>query len=132
MGTAPPCRASLARFQDPRVAARLGFRRIAAHSRHTIWQGPGSSGVGTGMEGMKNMRMPQGGGPAAGRLARVLLLGGAAVYGLTNSIFNVEGGHRCAIAAAQRRQRKVAGQGWQPANVGHAELAGQADCQPLG
>jgi hypothetical protein len=72
------------------------------------------------MEGMKNMRMPQGGGPAAGRLARVLLLGGAAVYGLTNSIFNVEGGHRCAIAAAQRRQPKVAGLGWRPANVGHA------------
>ena len=72
------------------------------------------------MEGMKNMRMPQGGGPAAGRLARVLLLGGAAVYGLTNSIFNVEGGHRCAIIAVQRRQPKVAGREWQPTNVGHA------------
>lgn len=44
------------------------------------------------MENMKNVRMPS--GPGAGRLARVLLLGGAAVYGLTNSLFNVEGGHR--------------------------------------
>lgn len=43
------------------------------------------------------MKMPSGGGPAAGRLARVLLLGGAAVYGLTNSIFNVEGGHRAIV-----------------------------------
>ncbi|KAL4860121.1 Prohibitin-2 [Chlorella vulgaris] len=49
------------------------------------------------MEGMKNMKMPSGGGPAAGRLARVLLFGGAAVYGLTNSIFNVEGGHRAIV-----------------------------------
>ena len=104
------------------MAARLGFRRIHAHSAHIAAPSGGAwqQRVGTDMEGMKNMRMPQGGGPAAVRLARVLLLGGAAVYGLTNSIFNVEGGHRCAIAAAQRRQPKVAGLGWRPANVGHA------------
>ena len=33
-------------------------------------------------------------GPGASRLARVLLLGGAAIYGATQSLFNVEGGHR--------------------------------------
>jgi len=49
------------------------------------------------MENMKNVKMPA--GPAAGKLARVLFLGGAAVYGLTNCLFNVEGGHRCAIKA---------------------------------
>lgn len=37
-------------------------------------------------------KIPQ--GPGAGRLARVLLLGGAAVYGAANCLFNVEGGHR--------------------------------------
>ncbi|EFN57594.1 hypothetical protein CHLNCDRAFT_21275 [Chlorella variabilis] len=36
-------------------------------------------------------------GPGAGRLARVLLIGGAAVYGLTHSLFNVEGGHRAIV-----------------------------------
>lgn len=44
------------------------------------------------MEGMKNVKMPA--GPGAGRLARVLFVGGAAVYGLANCLFNVEGGHR--------------------------------------
>lgn len=48
------------------------------------------------MENVKNIKMPAG-GPAAGRLARVLLLGGAAVYGLTNCLFNVEGGHRAIV-----------------------------------
>ncbi|KAL4420948.1 hypothetical protein ABPG77_004577 [Micractinium sp. CCAP 211/92] len=47
------------------------------------------------MEGMKNVRMPA--GPGAGRLAQVLLMGGAAVYGLANSLFNVEGGHRAIV-----------------------------------
>ena len=46
------------------------------------------------MENVRNMKMPPGGG-GAGRLAQVLVVGGAAVYGLTHSIFNVEGGHRC-------------------------------------
>ncbi|KAI7842165.1 hypothetical protein COHA_004188 [Chlorella ohadii] len=48
------------------------------------------------MENVKNIKMPAG-GPAAGKLARVLLLGGAAVYGLTNCLFNVEGGHRAIV-----------------------------------
>lgn len=29
-----------------------------------------------------------------GKLAQVLVIGGAAVYGAANSLFNVEGGHR--------------------------------------
>ncbi|KAL4434214.1 hypothetical protein ABPG75_000655 [Micractinium tetrahymenae] len=47
------------------------------------------------MEGMKNVKMPA--GPGAGRLARVLFVGGAAVYGLANCLFNVEGGHRAIV-----------------------------------
>jgi prohibitin 2 len=36
--------------------------------------------------------------PAAiGGIAQVLLAGGAAVYGLANSLFNVEGGHRAIV-----------------------------------
>ena len=34
-------------------------------------------------------------GPGVGRLAQVLFVGGAAVYGFANGLFNVEGGHRC-------------------------------------
>ncbi len=49
---------------------------------------------------MRNMKMPPGGG-GAGRLAQVLVVGGAAVYGLTHSIFNVEGGHRCVGAGGR-------------------------------
>ena len=48
------------------------------------------------MENMKNIgnKLPSN---AAGRLARTVLLGGAAVYGITNSLFNVEGGHRAIV-----------------------------------
>lgn len=46
---------------------------------------------------MQNVKIPAGGG--AGRLAQVLVLGGAAVYGVTHSLFNVEGGHRCVWAS---------------------------------
>lgn len=65
------------------------------------------------MEGMKNVRMPA--GPGAGRLAQVLLMGGAAVYGLANSLFNVEGGHRwvlhhrCCVHCMQADQRADSG-----------------------
>lgn len=80
------------------------------------------------MENMKNVKMPA--GPAAGKLARVLFLGGAAVYGLTNCLFNVEGGHRCAIKA------RTMGQG--PAvSLGAGKCGGmqphrllRASCQP--
>lgn len=34
---------------------------------------------------------------AAGGIAQVLLGGGLAVYGLANSLFNVEGGHRAIV-----------------------------------
>ena len=44
---------------------------------------------------MQNVKIPAGGG--AGRLAQVLVLGGAAVYGVTHSLFNVEGGHRAIV-----------------------------------
>ena len=48
------------------------------------------------MENMKNMgsKLPSN---AAGRLVRTVLIGGAAVYGITNSLFNVEGGHRAIV-----------------------------------
>lgn len=49
------------------------------------------------MENLKNVKMPPGGTAAAGTLARVLLLGGAAVVGAVNSLFNVEGGHRAIV-----------------------------------
>ena len=46
-------------------------------------------------------KMPPGAANAAAAggplLARVALLGGAVVYGLANSIFNVEGGHRAIV-----------------------------------
>lgn len=47
------------------------------------------------MENVRNVKLPP--GPAAGKLAKVLLIGGAAVYGLTQSLFNVEGGHRAIL-----------------------------------
>ena len=43
------------------------------------------------MENMRNVKMPASG---VGKLAQVLVIGGAAVYGAANSLFNVEGGHR--------------------------------------
>ena len=49
------------------------------------------------MENLRNVKMPAGGGPAAGRLLRLALFGGATVYGLSNSLFNVEGGHRAIV-----------------------------------
>lgn len=53
-----------------------------------------------GLAAMDNMRKAAGrmpSGNAVGGLARVLLLGGAAVYGVSNSLFNVEGGHRAIV-----------------------------------
>lgn len=47
------------------------------------------------MENMKNMKLPSGGGGSM--LARALVIGGAAVYGVANSLFNVEGGHRAIV-----------------------------------
>ncbi|KAK9786675.1 hypothetical protein WJX73_005569 [Symbiochloris irregularis] len=48
------------------------------------------------MENIRNIKMPQ--GPAgSGRLLRVLALGGAVVWGASNSLFNVEGGHRAIV-----------------------------------
>lgn len=44
----------------------------------------------------KNIKFPQGGG-AAGRLATTVLIGGAAIYGASQSLFNVEGGHRAIV-----------------------------------
>jgi prohibitin 2 len=44
------------------------------------------------MENLRNVKMPP--GNAGARLAKVIIVGGAAVYGATNSLFNVEGGHR--------------------------------------
>lgn len=56
---------------------------------------------------MKNAasRLPP--GNAISRLAKVVLFGGAAVYGVGNSIFNVEGGHRWAIRGCSGRGRSL-------------------------
>lgn len=47
------------------------------------------------MENIRNVKLPQGSGPT--RLASLLLVGGAAVYGISHSLFNVEGGHRAIV-----------------------------------
>ena len=47
------------------------------------------------MENLKNVRMPQ--GNAAGRLGSLIIGGGALLYGISNSLFNVEGGHRAIV-----------------------------------
>ena len=39
--------------------------------------------------------MPQGNAP--GRLAGLIIGGGALLYGVSNSLFNVEGGHRAIV-----------------------------------
>ncbi len=43
----------------------------------------------------RNIKFPQGGG--VGRLATTVLIGGAAIYGASQSLFNVEGGHRAIV-----------------------------------
>ena len=45
----------------------------------------------------RNIKFPQGAGGGAGRLASTLLVGGAALYGASQSLFNVEGGHRAIV-----------------------------------
>lgn len=47
------------------------------------------------MQNLKNVRMPQGNAP--GRLAGLIIGGGALLYGVSNSLFNVEGGHRAIV-----------------------------------
>lgn len=47
------------------------------------------------MENMRGAKIPQ--GAPVGRLIQVLAVGGATVYGLANSLFNVEGGHRAIV-----------------------------------
>jgi prohibitin 2 len=47
------------------------------------------------MENARNVKLPP--GNAASRLASVVVVGGAALYGLSQSLFNVEGGHRAIV-----------------------------------
>ncbi|KAL3138134.1 Prohibitin-1, subunit of the prohibitin complex (Phb1p-Phb2p) [Trebouxia sp. C0009 RCD-2024] len=47
------------------------------------------------MQNIRNVRMPQGNAP--GRLAGLIIGGGALLYGVSNSLFNVEGGHRAIV-----------------------------------
>mmetsp|Transcript_4376 Transcript_4376/g.12278 ORF Transcript_4376/g.12278 Transcript_4376/m.12278 type:complete len:288 (+) Transcript_4376:133-996(+) len=42
-------------------------------------------------------RFPKGAGGPAARLAQIAVVGGIAVYGAANSLFNVEGGHRAIV-----------------------------------
>lgn len=47
------------------------------------------------MENIRNTKLPQ--GAPVGRLLQVLAVGGVGIYGLANSLFNVEGGHRAIV-----------------------------------
>lgn len=47
------------------------------------------------MQNLKNVRLPQ--GNAAGRVVGAVIGGGALLYGASNSLFNVEGGHRAIV-----------------------------------
>ena len=49
------------------------------------------------MENLRSVKLPQGAPGAAGTLVKIALLGGAAVVGAVNSLFNVEGGHRAIV-----------------------------------
>lgn len=86
--------------------ARLALRRQAG--RHSVepstslvdatsCANSAGSSPGAAMDNVRKAagRMPS--GNAVGGLARVLLLGGAAVWGASNSLFNVEGGHRAIV-----------------------------------
>ncbi|KAK9915078.1 hypothetical protein WJX75_004457 [Coccomyxa subellipsoidea] len=47
------------------------------------------------MQNLRNVKLPPGNG--AGRLVQAVLFGGAAIYGASQSLFNVEGGHRAIV-----------------------------------
>lgn len=47
------------------------------------------------MQNLRNVKLPPGNG--AGRLVQAVLFGGAALYGASQSLFNVEGGHRAIV-----------------------------------
>lgn len=47
------------------------------------------------MENLRNTKLPP--SPPVFRLLQVLAVGGAGVYALTKSLFNVEGGHRAIV-----------------------------------
>ena len=47
------------------------------------------------MQNLRNVRMPP--GNAVGRLGGLIIGGGALLYGVSNSLFNVEGGHRAIV-----------------------------------
>ena len=47
------------------------------------------------MENLRNAKVPR--GAPVGRLVQALVVGGAGVYGIANSLFNVEGGHRAIV-----------------------------------
>ena len=98
---AGPARPPGANPASPPLPPAPVFSGLLPRRRSSSGQAPRApaAAAGSGMENVKNIKMPAG-GPAAGRLARVLLLGGAAVYGLTNCLFNVEGGHRWAAGAS--------------------------------
>lgn len=44
----------------------------------------------------KNVKVPSP-GSGAGKLVKAALLGGGAVYGALNSLYNVDGGHRAIV-----------------------------------
>ena len=62
------------------------------------------------MQNLKNVRMPQGNAP--GRLAGLIIGGGALLYGVSNSLFNVEGGHRAIVFNRVSGIKEQVGHGW--------------------
>lgn len=72
------------------------------------------------MQNLKNVRMPQGNAP--GRLAGLIIGGGALLYGVSNSLFNVEGGHRAIVFNRVTGIKEQVCCGWQ-ADVAYQSAA---------
>ena len=71
-----------------------------------------------------------------GRIAQVVLLGGAAVYGVSHSLFNVEGGHRAivfnrvvGIKDTVRSPHGACTPAWQGASWAHHKAATDPLCR---
>merc|ERR1711937_662561 len=64
--------------------------------RRRLFLGKENEGEMENLKNMKNMKMPKGGGPAAG-LGGVLAAAGLGLYTLSNCLFHVEGGKRAIV-----------------------------------
>ena len=75
---------------------RQGERERERERRRRLFLGKENEGEMENLKNMKNMKMPKGGGPAAG-LGGVLAAAGLGLYTLSNCLFNVEGGKRAIV-----------------------------------